>query len=182
MVIKMKAMWNFYKTLKEKYGYELWVMEPYKYNGEVISSTKIRNRILNGEVDEAMKMLSRPYTIRGKVNHGKKLGRTIGFPTANLGFDENIIIPKVGVYYTNVIWNNKIYKGITSVGHNPTVNGQDLTIETYILDFDMEIYGQEIKVYFIERIRDEKKFKSLDDLVERLKKDKEYAVNSKIFM
>lgn len=170
------------QKLKEKYGYELWVMEPYKYNGEVISSTKIRNRILHGEVDEAIKMLSRPYTIRGKVNHGKKLGRTIGFPTANLGFDENIIIPKVGVYYTNIIWNNKIYKGITSVGHNPTVNGQDLTIETYIIDFNMEIYGQEIKVSFIERIRDEKKFESLDALVERLKKDKEYAVNSKIFM
>lgn len=170
------------ESLKEKYGYEVWVMEPFKYNEEVISSTRVRKSILEGEVNEAIKMLSRPYSIRGIVKHGKKLGRTIGFPTANLGFDEKIIIPKIGVYYTNVIWNNKIFKGITSVGYNPTVNGQDLTIETYILDFDNEIYGQEIEVLFLERIRDEKKFDSLDALVENLKKDKEFAVNSKIFM
>lgn len=170
------------ESLKEKYGYEVWVMEPFKYNEEVISSTRIRKSILEGEVNEAIKMLSRPYSIRGIVKHGKKLGRTIGFPTANLGFDEKIIIPKIGVYYTNVIWNDKIFKGITSVGYNPTVNGQDLTIETYILDFDNEIYGQEIEVLFVDRIRDEKKFDSLDALVENLKKDKEFAVNSKIFM
>jgi len=170
------------ESLKEKYGYEVWVMEPFKYNNEVISSTRIRKSILKGEVNEAIKMLSRPYSIRGIVKHGKKLGRTIGFPTANLGFDEKIIIPKIGVYYTNVIWNNKIFKGITSVGYNPTVNGQDLTIETYILDFDNEIYGQEIEVLFVDRIRDEKKFDSLDALVEKLKEDKEFAVNSKIFM
>lgn len=170
------------KNLKEKYGYELWVMEPFKYKDEVISSTRIRKNILEGNVDEAKKMLSRPYVIRGNVNHGKKLGRTIGFPTANLGFDERMVIPKTGVYYTNVIWNNNIYKGITNIGNNPTVNGQDLTIETYILDFDSEIYGQEIEVLFLERIRDEKKFQSLDALVERLKKDKEFAINSKIFI
>lgn len=170
------------ESLKEKYGYEVWVMEPFKYDEEVISSTRIRKTILDGEVNEAIKMLSRPYSIRGIVKHGKKLGRKIGFPTANLGFDEKNIIPKIGVYYTNVMWNNKIFKGITSVGYNPTVNGQDLTIETYILDFDNEIYGQEIEVLFLERIRDEKKFDSLDALVENLKKDKEFAVNSKIFM
>lgn len=170
------------KNLKEKYGYELWVMEPFKYKEEVISSTRIRKNILCGNVDEAEKMLSRPYAIRGNVNHGKKLGRTIGFPTANLGFDERMIIPKTGVYYTNVIWNNEVFKGITNIGNNPTVNGQDLTIETYILDFDSEIYGQEIEILFLERIRDEKKFQSLDALVERLKKDKEFAINSKIFI
>lgn len=170
------------ESLKEKYGYELWIMEPFKHDEEIISSTIIRQSIVEGKVAEASKMLSRPYSIRGKVNHGKKLGRTIGFPTANLGFDTKMVIPKVGVYYTNVIWNNEIFKGITSVGHNPTVNGQDLTIETYILEFDREIYGQEIEIIFLERIRDEKKFQSLDALVERLKKDKEFAVNSKIFM
>ncbi|MGL5085556.1 MAG: bifunctional riboflavin kinase/FAD synthetase [Clostridium sp.] len=170
------------ESLKEKYEYELWVMKPFKHDGEIISSTIIRQNILEGRVSDASKMLSRPYSISGKVNHGKKLGRTIGFPTANLGFDLKMVIPKVGVYYTNVIWNNEIFKGITSVGHNPTVNGQNLTIETYILEFDREIYGQEIEILFLERIRDEKKFKSLDDLVERLKKDKEVAINSKIFM
>ena len=125
-------------------------------------------------------MLSKPYLIKGKVIHGKKLGRTIGFPTANLEFDSKIIIPDKGVYYTNVEYNNKTYKGITSVGYNPTVNGQQLTIETYILDFDDTIYGQELKVYFIERIREEIKFNSLDELVKQIKKDENFAKDREI--
>ncbi|WP_291647494.1 bifunctional riboflavin kinase/FAD synthetase [Clostridium sp.] len=163
------------EDLQSKYGYKLYVMKPYTYNSDVISSTRIRKSILEGDVKEASKMLSKPYLIKGKVIHGKKLGRTIGFPTANLEFDSKIIIPDKGVYYTNVEYNNKAYKGITSVGYNPTVNGQQLTIETYILDFNNTIYGQEIKVYFIERIREEIKFNSLDELVEQIKKDENFA-------
>jgi riboflavin kinase / FMN adenylyltransferase len=168
------------EDLQGKYGYKLYVMEPYTYNGDVISSTRIRKSILEGDVKEASKMLSKPYLIKGKVIHGKKLGRTIGFPTANLEFDSKIIIPDKGVYYTNVEYNNKTYKGITSVGYNPTVNGQQLTIETYILDFDDTIYGQELKVYFIERIREEIKFNSLDELVKQIKKDENFAKDRKI--
>ena len=168
------------EDLQGKYGYKLYVMEPYTYNGDVISSTRIRKNILEGDVKEASKMLSKPYLIKGKVIHGKKLGRTIGFPTANLEFDSKIIIPDKGVYYTNVEYNNKTYKGITSVGYNPTVNGQQLTIETYILDFDDTIYGQELKVYFIERIREEIKFNSLDELVEQIKKDENFAKDREI--
>ena len=168
------------EDLQGKYGYKLYVMEPYTYNGDVISSTRIRKSILEGDVKEASKMLSKPYLIKGKVIHGKKLGRTIGFPTANLEFDSKIIIPDKGVYYTNVEYNNKTYKGITSVGYNPTVNGQQLTIETYILDFDDTIYGQELKVYFIERIREEIKFNSLDELVKQIKKDENFAKDREI--
>lgn len=168
------------EDLQGKYGYKLYVMEPYTYNGDVISSTRIRKSILEGDVKEASKMLSKPYLIKGKVIHGKKLGRTIGFPTVNLEFDSKIIIPDKGVYYTNVEYNNKTYKGITSVGYNPTVNGQQLTIETYILDFDDTIYGQELKVYFIERIREEIKFNSLDELVEQIKKDENFAKDREI--
>ncbi|MCD2501021.1 bifunctional riboflavin kinase/FAD synthetase [Clostridium sp. NSJ-145] len=158
--------------LKEKYNYELYVMEPYIYEGDVVSSTRIRKEILNGNVAIANKMLSRPYTINGNVVHGKKLGRQIGFPTANINLTEDKLIPKVGVYYTNVEVNGKIYKGITSIGNNPTVNGKELTIETYILDFDKYIYDEEIKLYFIDRIRDEMKFSGIDELVCQLKKDK----------
>ena len=131
--------------LKEKYNYELYVMEPYIYEGDVVSSTRIRKEILNGNVAIANKMLSRPYTINGNVVHGKKLGRQIGFPTANINLTADKLIPKVGVYYTNVEVNGKIYKGITSIGNNPTVNGKELTIETYILDFDQYLYDEEIK-------------------------------------
>ena len=170
------------KELSTKYGYELYVMEPCNYEDEVISSTRIRNELLSGNVDKAMKMLNRPYCIKGKVVHGKKLGRAIGFPTANLDYSKEALIPKKGVYYTNVQWQGKIYKGITSVGNNPTVNGDKLTIETYILDFNNDLYGHNIKVYFIKKIRDEKKFNSIDDLVIQLKKDKDYALEEKFFV
>lgn len=170
------------KKLKEKYGYELYIIEQYTYEDNAISSTRIRECILEGNVAEATRMLSKPYLIKGKVIHGKKLGRTIGVPTANLEIDEKMIIPSKGVYYTNVEYDNKKFKGLTSVGNNPTVNGQELTIETYILDFGEIIYDEEIKVYFIERIREEIKFNSLDELVTQIKKDEEFIKNKEIII
>lgn len=166
---------NLLEALKNKYGYELFVMEPYTYKDEIISSSRIRKTISDGEVEEASKMLSRYYSIKGKIIHGKKLGRTIGFPTANMEVNHENVIPKKGVYYTNVEFNNKIYKGITSVGNNPTVNGKELTIETFILNFEETIYEKEIRLYFISRIRDEIKFNSLGELINQLKKDEAYA-------
>lgn len=168
------------EDLKEKYGYELLVLEPFKYNDDLISSTKIRESIFDGNLEEANNMLSRPYSIKGEIVHGKKLGRTIGFPTANLKINHENTIPKIGVYYTNIEINNKIYKGITSVGYNPTVNGKELTIETFILDFSEEIYGEKMRIYFLKRIRDEIRFNSLEELIEKLKSDEQYAKNEPI--
>ena len=170
------------EKLKDKYGYKIYIINPYTYKDDVISSSRIRESILNGDVKEASIMLSRPYLIKGKVIHGKKLGRTIGFPTANLEFDLKYVIPKKGVYYTNVEYKKKIYKGITSVGNNPTVNGQELTIETFILDFKEEIYGEEIKIFFIEIIRDEIKFNSLEELITAIKKDEDFAKNKDVLV
>lgn len=165
------------RELQNEYGYELHVMEPCKYNNEVISSTRIRKALEDGNVLDASRMLGLPYTLSGEVVHGKKLGRTIGFPTANLKYNENFILPKIGVYYTNIKVNNNIYKGITSVGNNPTVKGTTLTVETYILDFKQEIYGEQIDISFIKKIRDEKKFNSLEELKDQLIKDKSFAIN-----
>ncbi len=170
------------KKLKQKYGYELYIIDPYTYENKAISSTRIRECILEGNVIEATKMLSKPYLIKGKVIHGKQLGRTIGFPTANLDFNEKMIIPSKGVYYTNVEYKNNKYKGLTSVGNNPTVNGQELTIETYILNFNEMIYDEEIKVYFIEKIREEIKFDTLEELVNQIKKDEEFIINREIII
>lgn len=170
------------KNLQKKYGYELYIMDSYTYKGETISSTRIRNCILEGDVKEAINMLSKPYLLKGKVIHGKHLGRTIGVPTANLGFDNKMVIPSKGVYYTNVKYNNRVFKGLTSVGNNPTVNGKELTVETFILNFDEMIYGEELEVYFIERIRGEIKFDSLDELVEQIKKDEDFVKNKKIII
>ena len=163
------------KKFEEEYRYKLYVMEPFKSEGKTISSTTIRKELVDGNVKKAFNMLSRPYMLSGKVIDGKKLGRTIGFPTANLEINKQKVIPKKGVYYTNVKVNEKIFKGITSVGNNPTVNGQELTVETYILDFSNDIYGKEINIYFIDRIRDEIKFNNIHELIEQLKKDKKFA-------
>ncbi|MCQ2968644.1 MAG: bifunctional riboflavin kinase/FAD synthetase [Clostridium sp.] len=168
--------------LKSKYDFDLYVMEPCIYNESVVSSTRIRQSIIDGEVEEAFNMLTRPYSIKGKVIHGKKLGRTIGFPTANLEIDKSKCIPARGVYYTNVCIEGNIFKGITSVGYNPTVNGKELTIETNILDFNKDIYGQIINVSFIEKIREEIKFNNLEQLVNQLNIDKSYAEKNNIII
>lgn len=168
--------------LKEKYDYELMIIKPHTLNNEIVSSTKIRKLISVGNVKSAFNMLSRPFLLSGEVVHGRKIGRTLGFPTANIKILDEKIIPAKGVYYTNVKIGKDIYKGITSIGNNPTVNGKELTVETYILDFNGDIYGKIINVYFIERMRDEIKFNGVDELINQLKKDKEYAYNNKFIL
>jgi len=177
---KNKGDINLLEQLKDKYEYELLILEPYTHDNDVISSTRIREHIFLGNIEEANNMLSKPYSIKGEVIHGKKLGRKLGYPTANLKINHEYALPKIGVYYTNVEIDNKVYKGITSVGYNPTVNGKKLTIETFILNFEKEIYGNEIRVYFINRIRDEIKFNSLEELIEILKSDEQYAKNKEL--
>lgn len=165
------------KSLQSEYDYELYVMDPCTYKDEVVSSTRIRKALEEGDVFEAFKMLSLPYTISGEIIHGRQIGRTIGFPTANLKYKENFILPKDGVYYTNVMVNNNIYKGITSIGSNPTVDGKITTVETYILDFDREIYGEKVEVSFIKKIRDMQKFNGVEELKSQLERDRIFARN-----
>ena len=168
------------KELCDLKGLELYVIEPFTYKSEVVSSTRIRKALSEGELEDANNMLGRYFSLNGEVVSGKKIGRTINFPTANLKNNDEIILPKIGVYYTNVEVNGEIYKGITSVGNNPTVNGKNTTVETHILNFDKDIYGKHIKLYFISKIRNEKKFNSLEELKEQLIKDKKFAEESNI--
>ncbi|ADL51536.1 bifunctional riboflavin kinase/FAD synthetase [Clostridium cellulovorans] len=163
------------KAYSNEYGYEVIVIDPVKEHDTIVSSTKIRAFITEGEVEKASVLLGRPYSLEGKVVSGKHLGNTIGFPTANIEINFKRLLPKGGVYYSNVKVENKIYKGITNIGYNPTVQGDSLSVETHILDFNQSIYDEFIEVYFVKRIRDEKKFKSIDELVKQLKQDKAYA-------
>ena len=168
------------KKLSVKLGFELYIMDAVKLFGETISSSKIRHFISEGEVHEANKLLGRSYMLEGKVIKGKQLGRTIGFPTINLDYDKSFLLPSGGVYYTIVEYENSLFKGITNVGYNPTVDGKKLSIETYILEFDKSIYGENVRIFFKNKFRDEKKFDSLDELIAELKKDKLYAEKQKI--
>lgn len=162
------------KILGKKYGFMVDVIEPVVINNIRVSSTYVKDLIYAGRVEEVKYYLGRNYFIEGKVIRAKQIGRTIGFPTANLKLQENLIIPKRGIYATKVYIGDKVYIGATNIGYNPTVNGEKMSVETNILQFDKDIYGKTIKLEFLERIRDEKKFKDLNELKIQLKMDTNY--------
>ena len=168
------------KTYSKTLGYKLYVCDAITTNDEVVSSSKIRHLIAEGNIIKANELLGRPHSTIGKVIKGKQLGRTIGFPTVNLNYDKEYILPKGGVYYTLVEYENHLYKAITNIGYNPTVRGGKLSVETHILNFNKQIYSEVVKIHFINRIRDEVKFKTIELLKQQLLKDKEYAINQKI--
>lgn len=165
------------KSYSKKLRFNIEVINSVTYHNDIVSSSRIRNLIKSGYVEKANKMLLSPFMLSGKVIKGRQLGRMIGFPTANLEYNDNYIMPAVGVYFTLVEFKNKKYKGITSVGFNPTVQKEEdnITIETNILDFNKNIYGENIKLYFIQRIRDEIKFHSMQALAHQLNQDKKFA-------
>jgi riboflavin kinase/FMN adenylyltransferase len=165
------------KKIAPEFGFEVHQVNAINFNEKNISSTQIRNALTNGNVKEANKMLGYMYSISGKVIHGKKIGRTIGYPTANMEVNSHKILPKKGAYIVDVFVKNKHLKGMLSIGTNPTVQGENLTVEVYILDFNDEIYGEEISVNFREFLHDEIKFESLEKLIERLDEDKRLAEN-----
>ncbi len=163
----------------EELGYKLYICDAVSNNNEIVSSSSIRHLITEGNIIRANELLGRPYSITGEVIKGKELGRTIGFPTVNLDYNKQYVIPKGGVYYTMAEYGNNIYKAITNIGYNPTVHGGKLSVETYILNFNKQIYGEKVKIYFIKRMRDEVKFNTLEELRKQLIKDKEYAFKQK---
>jgi riboflavin kinase/FMN adenylyltransferase len=159
---------------------EIEEIAPQLIDDATVSSTKIRKALLSGNVKEASDMLERNYTLTGTVIHGKKLGRTIGFPTANININHpDVLIPSIGVYAVIVQIEDKAYKGMLNIGINPTVsNEQQLHIEVNILDFWGDIYGQNITLYFIDRLRNEQKFNSIDALISQLHQDQKDARNT----
>ncbi len=165
------------QKLSKELNFEVEQLKAVKDEDSNISSTKIRNCLSDGNIIGANKMLGYHYSVSGKVIDGKKLGRTIGYPTANIEVDELKLLPKKGAYIVEVYVKNKSYKGMLSIGTNPTVNGEKLTVEVYILDFNEDIYGEEITVKFRDFLHEEIKFESLEKLIERLDEDKKLTVN-----
>jgi riboflavin kinase/FMN adenylyltransferase len=169
------------------YNYKLKEIHEQLIAQAVVSSTKIRNAIKEGNVEDAALMLGRSYTMKATVIHGNKLGRTIGYPTANLQPNEtDQVIPAVGIYAIHAQYHNNSYNGMLSIGYNPTVSdGTELRIEANLFDFDKQIYGSQIEISFEKKLRDEEKFPSLDALKEQLHKDKisaETALADKLFL
>ncbi|VXB40609.1 bifunctional riboflavin kinase/FAD synthetase [Chryseobacterium sp. 8AT] len=165
------------QKLSKELDFEVEQMEAINIHENNISSTKIRNALLAGNILEANEMLGYFYSVSGKVVHGKKLGRTIGYPTANIEAENIKLLPKKGAYIVEVFVDNQQYKGMLSVGTNPTVNGEKLTVEVYILDFEGDIYDEKITVKFRDFLHEEIKFEGLEKLIERLDEDKRLTEN-----
>ncbi len=159
-----------------KYNFEVEQISAEELNDVAVSSTKIRNAILNGNVALANRYLGYNYVLSGTIVQGKQLGRTIGFPTANLKIDQEYkLIPKNGVYVVQSTISNQLISGIMNIGFRPTINGETLSIETYFLDFDADLYGENIHIEILEQIREEQKFDSLEFLKFQIEKDKQVA-------
>lgn len=146
-------------------------------DGDKISSTRIREAIVEGNVAEANRLLGYEFSTRGMVVHGDARGRTIGFPTANLAPIDRTYLPADGVYVTDVVVGGKRYRAMTSVGKNVTFGGTEPRLEANIFDFEGDIYGETIEIIWLEKIRDMVKFGGIDDLVNQLYSDKEIALN-----
>ncbi|MEG2100813.1 bifunctional riboflavin kinase/FAD synthetase [Chryseobacterium sp.] len=160
------------QKLSKELDFEVEQMEAINIHENNISSTKVRTALLNGNILDANEMLGYSYSVSGTVAHGKKLGRTIGYPTANIEPESIKLLPKKGAYIVEVFIKNHQYKGMLSVGTNPTVNGEKLTVEVYILDFNDDIYDENITVKFRDFLHEEIKFEGIEKLVERLDEDK----------
>jgi riboflavin kinase/FMN adenylyltransferase len=160
------------QKLAPELGFEVSQIPAVDFHQKHISSTQIRNALSSGNILESNEMLGYKYSLCGKVVDGKKLGRTIGYPTANLEIDSIKLLPKNGAYIAEVFYENKFYKGMLSIGTNPTVNGKSKTVEVYILDFDKDIYGETLTLKFRDFLHEEIKFENLKKLIERLNEDK----------
>ena len=164
------------KRLAEERGLEVHVVPPYEVDGKAVSSSRIRKALEAGRIEEANQCLGRPFFLSGLVWKGDGRGRKIGFPTANLKMEFRKT-PRTGVYATRTFWKGKWYDSVTNIGYNPTFIAQTageehpIKVETHILDFDEDLYGQEIRVEFHAFLREEKKFSGVQELVKQIKHD-----------
>lgn len=161
--------------LREKskeYGYELIVFDKIKIDDQVVSSSLIRSKIAEGDMEQVTKLLGRPFSIIGEVKHGRKIGRTLGFPTTNLIPSPSKLLPPNGVYASMTSINGVNYPGLTNIGNNPTVGvTPEKRVETYIFDFDSDLYGATIEVFLYAFERPEMSFKSIEELKKQMNKD-----------
>ena len=154
-----------------KYGFDVTVMEEFDIDGKTVSSTLIRQKLEEGDVETFERLTGRRYAISGKVMQGQHLGRVMGFPTVNLSLNTDMALPMNGVYITKIFVNNALYKSVTNVGNKPSVGQFSKNAETHIFDFSGDLYGKPVKVEFIRLLRPEVKFQSIDELSAQIDRD-----------
>lgn len=165
------------KKMGELHGFNAEIIEQLHASDDRISSTRIRSLLKKGKIKKAEKLLGRPYQVCGKVVHGKKIGRKLGFPTANLKLETNYALPPEGVYTAKLTINDKKYAAAANLGYNPTFENQNISFEVFILDFAGDLYGKRLCVDILEFIRGEKNFADKEELIAQMKKDVLYTRN-----
>lgn len=163
------------RDLGQEFGFTVTVVDPHEFQDGIISSTRVRDLVTNGDVAQATALLGRYPMLRGVVVHGDHRGRELGYPTANLEVPDKKLIPANGIYAVRVRLGNEWYDGAASIGIRPTFGGGKRLVEIFILDFARWIYGEELQVYFIERLRDEEKFDSIQALLDQMALDVQNA-------
>ena len=164
------------RSLCKPLNVEVEIQPKFEFQNKVVSSSLIRDRIINGKIDEVEELLDRPFHLEGVVVKGEGRGKKIGFPTANIQVSPDLIVPQRGVYVTRTIYNGMTYNSITNIGFNPTFKDTHQThIETNMFDFDTDIYGENLDIEFLHKVRDEKKFPTVNDLIAQIKADVSFA-------
>jgi riboflavin kinase / FMN adenylyltransferase len=165
--------------MSNEFSFEVDKVEEFKVDHEHVSSSAIRKLLLSGDIEKANTLLGREYSLKGEVVHGKKVGRELGYPTANLKLqDTNKLTPKNGIYSVRVLTGDEEHFGMMSIGYNPTVSNDNIVkLEVNIFDFDSDIYGKELEVFFLKYQREEKKFNKIEELISQLEKDKKNSLN-----
>jgi riboflavin kinase/FMN adenylyltransferase len=170
------------KALGDELGFKVQGLPLLKLGDDIVSSTTIRQNLYSGNLEKVFFLMGRYFSIRGIVQHGEKIGRKLGYPTANISPLDSQALPKTGVYVTKTLLAGKYYNSITNIGYNPTIaDNKKISVETHIFDFDDDIYGKEIEVEFVSRIRDEIKFDGLDQLKDQMRLDSIYAKDNFTF-
>jgi riboflavin kinase/FMN adenylyltransferase len=163
------------KQYEDAFGYQVIAREKLKLKSQIISSSLIRAALKEGRIDKVNAMLGQPYFIRGEVVHGRKLGRTIGMPTTNLVPPSNKLLPPCGVYASKTLIDGVFHPGVTNIGYKPTVGEESIGVETFIFDYENDLYGRMLEVQLYDYIRPELKFGSLEELVKQMAEDSALA-------
>jgi riboflavin kinase/FMN adenylyltransferase len=159
------------RKLGQEMDFSVTVIPPVKINGEIVSSTAIRNALANGDMKRVISLIGRSFSLQGRVTTGASRGLKLGFPTANLEIDSKQTLPPEGVYATWAYVDGKAYQSVTNIGRRPTFGGNQRTVETYIIDYRGNLYGRELKIDIVERLRSEKRFDTVEELKKQIAED-----------
>lgn len=161
--------------LGHELGYEVETLAPLQDNGEVVSSTAVRNALAAGDMETVGALLGRPFSLRGPVVHGAERGKTLGFPTANIGVSRDLALPPFGVYVTRAHLGDGQYPSVTNIGLRPTFEANERAVEVHVLDFEGEAYGREVRIELLRRLREERRFSGPEELAHQIQRDVEEA-------